>query len=97
MLAYGFIVKIINLGVFILAFVGIFLMVRSGNRQWRDKAWFLFLVYGCVTLISLIVTQGRLRVAVMPAFALTASFALHYFWQRYAEKFTWLRPRRSIN
>jgi hypothetical protein len=85
-LGYGFIVKAINALVFVMAFVGVFLMVRSGSRQRRDMAWFIFLVYGCITLISLLTTQGRFRIAVMPAFVLTASFALHYFWQKYREK-----------
>jgi len=91
-MAYGFVVKIVNLTVFIMSFVGIFLLTRSGNRQWRDMAWLIFLVYGCITLISLLVTQGRFRVPVMPAFALMASFALHYMWQKFAEKFA--RTRR---
>jgi 4-amino-4-deoxy-L-arabinose transferase-like glycosyltransferase len=81
-IGYGFIVKLVNAMVFFMSFTGIFLMVRSGNRQWRDTAWFFFLVYGCITLIALLVTQGRFRVPVMPAFALTAAFAVHYFWQK---------------
>ncbi|MBT3334042.1 MAG: hypothetical protein HN394_21265 [Rhodospirillaceae bacterium] len=82
-LSYGFVVKIINTIIFVLAFVGVWLMVRGGSRQWRDMAWFIFLVYGCITLISLLTTQGRFRVPVMPAFALAASFALQYLWQKH--------------
>ena len=82
-LAYGFVVKIVNTIIFIMAFVGIILMVRSGTRQWRDMAWFIFLFYGCITLLSLLTTQGRFRVPVMPGFAIAASFSFHYLWQKY--------------
>lgn len=96
-LAYGFIVKIINSVIFVMAFAGIFLMVRVGSRQWRDTAWFIFLVYGCITLISLLTTQGRFRVPVMPAFALTASFALHYLWQNYGKNWSLIQWSRASN
>jgi 4-amino-4-deoxy-L-arabinose transferase-like glycosyltransferase len=91
-LGYGFIVKFVNSVIFVMAFVGIWLMVRGGSRQWRDTAWFIFLVYGCIALISLLATQGRFRVPVMPAFALTASFALQYMWQNYGKQWR-LRKR----
>lgn len=83
-LGYGLFLKMLNALVLVLGFVGLVLMWRAKSPNVRHYAIFLFLTIGCLTVISVLVTQGRFRLPLMPGFTLCAGYALLslYHWIR---------------
>lgn len=81
-LAYGIVVKGVNGAVLFLAVVGCILLLRSGDPYGRQVGVVVILLFGALTAVSILVTQGRFRLPVMPGLALAAAFGAITLWLR---------------
>ena len=79
-LAYGVLNKLVNGFALLFGAAGVVLMLRDRRPAVRRTGLFLFVIVGYLTLVSLLVTQGRFRLPIMPGVAVFAVYAIRELW-----------------
>jgi 4-amino-4-deoxy-L-arabinose transferase-like glycosyltransferase len=81
-LGFGIFLKGLNAAILVLAGVGGILLLRSHDPYERRVGILVILFFGALIAVSILVTQGRFRLPVMPGLTLAAAFAAVTLWPR---------------
>lgn len=87
-IGYGALVKALTISVLLLGGAGCILLLFSRDPRRFSLGLTIFLICGILTATSILATQGRFRLPVMPGLAVAAAFVLTEAW-------AWLRSRRA--
>lgn len=87
-IGYGALVKVLTVGVLVLGGIGCLRLMFSRDPRRFSVGMAIFLICGILTATSIIATQGRFRLPVMPGLAIAAAFVLTEAW-------AWLRASRG--